>query len=59
MSALRVVTPTRTKPLPSRTRIAFPFVHGHAAAFPAITAEAVGHLPAEVSPVILLDAPEH
>ena len=35
---------------------AFPFVHGHAVAFPAAAAEEVSHLPAEVAPVILLDA---
>jgi hypothetical protein len=34
---------------------AFPFVHGHAVAFPAATADEVGELPAEVSPMILLD----
>jgi hypothetical protein len=35
---------------------AFPFVHGHAVAFPATAADQIGHLPAEVSPMILLDA---
>ena len=35
---------------------AFPFVHGHAVAFPGATADEVGNLPAEVSPMILLDA---
>jgi hypothetical protein len=35
---------------------AFPFVHGHAVALPAVLADRVGPLPAEVSPVTLLDS---
>src|SRR5512137_556401 len=34
---------------------AFPFVHGHAVAFPSVRADRIGALPAEVAPVILLD----
>jgi hypothetical protein len=34
---------------------AFPFVHGHAVAFPSVRADRLGPLPAEVSPAILLD----